>query len=149
MAKVTNIYDYLTSVSTKIYRKGEIVFKEGDISNGKMYFVFEGELEVLKKRTTGTEVIGTLAAGSFFGEIALIKAKPRMATIQAKSAVAKLGIIDKESFLRLSKSSPGFLFVLLKSVIERLTYAEERIEKLELEKLELSQPKIRSIDVRS
>lgn len=149
MAQITNIHDYLNTISTKVYRKGEIIFKEGDISNGKMYFVFEGELLVLKKRGTEPEAIGTLAAGSFFGEIALIKAKPRMATILTKSTVAKVGIIDKDSFLKLSKSAPGFLFVLLRSVVERLTYAEERIEKLELEKLELSQPRIRSLDVRS
>lgn len=149
MGKITNIYDYVNTISTKIFRQGEFIFQEGDVSNGKMYFIFEGELSVLKKRPTGLEEIGTLAAGSFFGEIALIKAKPRMASVKVKSTVAKLGVIDKESFLRLSKNSPGFLFVLLKSVIERLTYAEERIEKLELENIELSKPRIRSIDIRS
>lgn len=149
MAQLTNIHDYLNTISTKVFRKGEVIFQEGDVSNGKMYFVFEGELVVVKRRATGPEEIGSLAAGSFFGEIALIKAKPRMATVLIKTPVAKIGIIDKESFLKLSKSAPGFLFVLLKSVIERLTYAEERIEKLELEKVELSQPKIRSVDIRS
>lgn len=149
MGKITNIHDYINTISTKIYRKDDFIFKEGDISNGKMYFVFEGELAVLKKRPTGIQEVASLAAGSFFGEIALIKAKPRMASIQVKSPVAKLGVIDRESFLKLSKNAPGFLFVLLKSVIERLTYAEERIEKLELENIELSRPKIRSIDVRS
>lgn len=149
MGKITNIYDYVNTIATKIYRNGEYIFQEGDISNGKMFFVFEGELSVLKKRPSGTQEVGTLEAGSFFGEIALIKSKPRMASIKVKSAMAKLGIIDKESFLRLSKNSPGFLFVLLKSVIERLTYAEERIEKLELENIELSKPRIRPLDIRS
>ncbi len=149
MGKITNIHDYVNTISTKIYRKDEYIFQEGDISNGKMYFVFEGELSVLKKRPTGIQEVGSLAAGSFFGEIAIIKAKPRMASILVKSPIAKLGVIDRESFLKLSKNAPGFLFVLLKSVIERLTYAEERIEKLELENIELSRPKVRSIEIRS
>lgn len=149
MGRITNIYDYINTVSTKIYRNGDYIFQEGDASNGRMYFVFEGELAVLKKRPTGIQEVGTLAAGSFFGEMALIKAKPRMASIQVKSAAAKLGIIDKQSFLKLSKQAPAFLFVLLKSVIERLTYAEERIEKLEIENMELSRPRIRSVDIRS
>jgi CRP-like cAMP-binding protein len=132
-----------------MHRKGEVIFSEGEISNGKMYFVFEGELSVVKKKPNGSEEIGNLSMGNFFGEMALIKPRPRGATIVVKSGTCKLGIIDKESFLKLSKTEPGFLFVLLKSVIERLAYAEGRIEALELEKAILSDPKIRPVDIRS
>jgi CRP/FNR family transcriptional regulator, cyclic AMP receptor protein len=122
-----SIHDYINNITTKFYRRDEIVFNEGDFSNGKMYFIVEGELAVLKK---GNE-IATLETGSFFGEIAIIKAVPRTTTIKVKSLTAKLGLIDKENFLKISKTAPGFLFILLKTVIERLQKANEVIESLE------------------
>ncbi|MCB1191075.1 MAG: cyclic nucleotide-binding domain-containing protein [Leptospiraceae bacterium] len=132
MGTLSNIMDYISNVSTKYFRNGEIVFEQGEYSNGIMYFVFEGELSVLKTKQgkKKAEEIGVLEPGAFFGEMALIKSTPRMATIMVKSPKAKLGVIDKNSFIKLSKTSPGFLFILLKSVIERLYASEERLEEL-------------------
>lgn len=127
-----DLLDFIHSVASKIYHHGEVIFSEGDYSNGRMYFVFDGELSVMK----GAEQkeIAVLKAGNFFGEMAIIKPNPRIATIKVKSKDAKVGIIDKESFIQMSKTTPGFLFVLLRTAIERLIEAEARIEKLEREK---------------
>lgn len=59
---------------------GDIIFKEGDEGN-KMYFVIQGNLEVLSSDKT----IAELKSGDFFGEIALFRNSKRNATIKAKS----------------------------------------------------------------
>lgn len=130
----SDIYDYINNISTKTYRKDEVIFSQGEYSNGKMYFLFEGELSATRNKNGKEIELGTLEPGSFFGEMALIKPLPRAATIKAKTIIAKVGIIDKESFLKLSKTSPGFLFGLLKTVIERLYGVEQQLEKLVNEK---------------
>ena len=48
-----------------------------------MFFIGSGSVRVTK-RQSGTEVeLATLAAGSFFGEMALLEKAARMATISA------------------------------------------------------------------
>jgi CRP/FNR family transcriptional regulator, cyclic AMP receptor protein len=126
-----NILDYVHNVSTHHLKKGEIVFSQGDRSDGNMYFIFAGELSILKIRDGKQHEIGTLTAGEFFGEMALISSESRAATIKVKSDESKLGALDKDNFIKLSKVSPQFLFLLLKKAIERLTLAERKIEMLD------------------
>jgi len=126
-----NILDFVHNVSTNHYKKDDIIFKQGEKSDGNMYFIFTGELSIIKNRDGKEHEIGTLMPGGFFGEMALIYPEPRAATIKVKSDSAKLGIVSKESFLQLAKVSPQFLFLLLRKTIERLNLAEKKIEKLQ------------------
>lgn len=126
-----NILDYIQNVSTHHLNKGDIIFSQGDKSDGTMYFIFSGELSIMKHRNGSEHEIGTLRAGDFFGEMAIISPVPRAATILVKSESSKLGALSKESFMKLAKISPQFLFILLKKAIERLTLAEKKIEQLE------------------
>ena len=95
---------------------GAVVFAEGDKSNGCMYFIFSGEVEITKK---GFGTLRSLSQGHFFGEMALVRAMPRSATATVKSADAKLGRIDLETFAWLAKSNPTFLTNLIGVVAKR------------------------------
>lgn len=129
-----SIYDYIANVSTKTYRRGDVVFSEGDLSDGKMYYLIEGSVSVNKQYNKGNKIIGFLHEGAFFGEMALVMSAERTATIIISSDKAKLGEINRETFKTLSKNYPGFLFSLLRSVIKNFGAAEERIRILELQK---------------
>jgi len=126
-----SILDFVQNVSTQIFRKDDIIFRQGEPSNGIMYFIFNGEVTILKNRNGEMEEIGTMKPGSFFGEMALLNPQPRAATIIVKSSIIKLGIIEQRTFIQLSRSSPAFLYGLLKTVIFRLSKAEAKVEELQ------------------
>ncbi|MDX2101972.1 MAG: cyclic nucleotide-gated ion channel [Alphaproteobacteria bacterium] len=76
----TRIAEIVTVLEPRSAERGELIIEVGDPADG-MYFLIEGEVEV---QLPDGRKIG-LADGDFFGEIALLSAKPRMATIAAKS----------------------------------------------------------------
>ncbi|OGR88531.1 MAG: hypothetical protein A3J74_05645 [Elusimicrobia bacterium RIFCSPHIGHO2_02_FULL_57_9] len=69
-------------------RKGETVFKQGEIGDA-FYIIQSGKVEVKVK--TGflfSKTVQNLGPGDFFGEIALISREPRTATIKCLEPVA-------------------------------------------------------------
>lgn len=125
---LNHLKKYLTEVQVDHFEKGKVVFQEGEDSNGKMYFVFTGELHVFKKKANGEDnFIRRIQAGEFFGEMALVYPSPRAATIVASSEDTKVGVIQKETFFAMGKESPGFLATILQSIIRRLTTIEDQI----------------------
>ncbi|MBS0616686.1 MAG: cyclic nucleotide-binding domain-containing protein [Spirochaetes bacterium] len=120
--------DEVHKIQPLLAHEGQIIFAEGDRSNGVMYFIFSGEVEISKE---GFGVLRTLAQGHFFGEMALIRAMPRTASAKVISAGAKLGKIDHKTFAWLSKSNPTFLANLIGVVAKRAARALKRAADLE------------------
>jgi CRP-like cAMP-binding protein len=79
------------------YKPGQIVFHMGEI--GDTFFMIEtGEVEVLAPDVEGTpNVLNRLGSGDFFGEIALLRAVPRTATIRVVSPTRLLAL-SREDF---------------------------------------------------
>lgn len=126
-----NIREYVNDVTTKTYMKNDVVFLEGDVSDGAMYFIFEGEFSVSRRNQEGIDrVLTYLKQGDFFGEMALLLSESRSATIKAASLSSRVAKIDKIVFKRVSRVNPAFLFVILKVMFARLTATEEKITKL-------------------
>ena len=68
---------------TNEYEKGAYLFKEG-AHGGYMFFIIDGEVEVIKQFDTAKHTIATLSAGRSVGEMSLIDGAPRSATARAK-----------------------------------------------------------------
>jgi CRP-like cAMP-binding protein len=104
----------------RLHEAGEIVIKQGEIPQD-MFFILDGELDVLKETTTvrsnkhptsahsweesrvieRTQYnIATLKKGQFFGETAIISDSTRMATVVAKTYTHLLAL-NKRNFLDL------------------------------------------------
>src|SRR5689334_22385047 len=64
------------------FEPGDFVFHEGDLGDS-VYVIRAGECEVTRE----DQVLATLAAGEYFGEMALLSDKTRNATVRAKTAV--------------------------------------------------------------
>jgi CRP-like cAMP-binding protein/tetratricopeptide (TPR) repeat protein len=89
------------------YQPGQIVFHMGEM--GDTFYIIEmGEVEVLApeigKHQTG--VINRLGPGNFFGEIALLRAVPRTATIRATKPTRLLAI-SRQDFDSVVKKYPS------------------------------------------
>lgn len=106
-------------------RRDDIIFAEGEASNGCMYFIFSGEVEIAKQ---GLGILRTLSQGHFFGEMALIRSIPRTATATVRSGEAKLGKIDLRTFAWLARSNPKFLSSLIGVVAKRAARAIKKVE---------------------
>jgi CRP-like cAMP-binding protein len=123
-----NIYDFVHNVHTQQFKSGDLIFSQGDQCNGQMYFIFSGEISVLKVRDRAEHEVRRMHAGEFFGEMALIGSEPRAATVRVTSHEAKLGLIDEPIFYKLAKNSPEFLFALLKAAIMRMVELDNALD---------------------
>ncbi|MCT8333584.1 cyclic nucleotide-binding domain-containing protein [Leptospira sp. 85282-16] len=117
----------LAKLSMINIKRGEVLFKEGVPSNGAMFFLFEGQLDIYKQIENKHVKLRSILPGEFFGEMAIINNSPRAASIVVVSETAKLGIINRTTFVQMSQESPEFLFLLLKKVIERLYETDGKI----------------------
>ena len=77
----------LIELFEKQYDAGEVIFSEGD-SGKALYIVMSGSVKIVKKRDSGDKVLAPLAAGSYFGELALISEAPRFASAVAEKRVS-------------------------------------------------------------
>ncbi|WP_246047298.1 Crp/Fnr family transcriptional regulator [Leptospira ognonensis] len=128
----------LAKLSMITIKRGEVLFKEGVPSNGAMFFLFEGQLDIYKHIEGKHSKLRSILPGEFFGEMAIINNSPRAASIVTVSESAKLGIINRNTFVKMSQESPEFLFLLLKRVIERLYETDSKIRAIKRSKDDIS-----------
>src|SRR5580765_6549752 len=89
------------------YRRGEVVFSQGDPDNDIRYLQ-KGAVKLSVLSSVGKEaVVAILVPGDFFGEGALAGQLVRMATATAVVASSVLAI-DKEAMVRLLHVEPAF-----------------------------------------
>jgi CRP-like cAMP-binding protein len=93
---------------------GKALTREGE--PGREFFVLvEGEAEVRRK---GRKV-NTMGPGDFFGEIALVTARPRTATVTATSPV-RLVVVTDRAFRDLMQRTPSIKDKALSALAARL-----------------------------
>jgi CRP/FNR family cyclic AMP-dependent transcriptional regulator len=127
-----NIFEFVNTVPTKSFKRGEIIVREGDPSNEKMYFILSGVLSVGmgSPDKNNFHEVRKLTTGEFFGEIALISAHPRAMTVFIQSDRAQLGILDKPNLIKIANTNPMFVYALLQTYVERLIEAEQKLKEL-------------------
>lgn len=128
------VIETLQQLSTRQLAQNEVVFREGDLPNDEMYFVLQGEVSIRKQRPDGEHEINRLVQGNFFGEMALVNTRSRLATAVCLSPVVKLVVINRDNMLRLAGTSPPFLFNLLKYAVSRLLAAEDKLQRVKEER---------------
>jgi len=77
------------SAEVDSFDPGAIVVREGEPGDA-LYVVTKGLLRVRRRTPDGEEVLGEIHKGGFFGEFALLEARPRNATVEAVSSTALL-----------------------------------------------------------
>lgn len=120
--------EIVQKITSRDFPADAIIFKEGAESTNEMYFVFKGEISIYKMRDGKPREINRIRPGSFFGEMALIQSKPRLASARVATESAKLAVINKDMLLKLAGSSPEFLFYLLRHAVSRLLVAEDKLQ---------------------
>jgi serine/threonine protein kinase len=104
LAYAKNLIRLQTNVKTRVLKKGEVVYREGD-QGTSMYRVFDddgGELEVSHN---GVKV-HSYFAGESFGESSLLFGRKRSSTVTCISDTCRLHEMNSEDFLKLIEASP-------------------------------------------
>jgi CRP-like cAMP-binding protein len=96
---------------------GKIIFREGDPGECA-YFIQSGEVEVLRHRKGGNNVVARLSAGQYFGEMALLADATRNATIRTVTET-RLAVLGKKNFLTMVSTIPVVREDLMKTIQER------------------------------
>jgi len=105
------------------YPAGKVIIKEGAEGN-LMYVVVEGEVTI---SLGGTE-IAVVRPGEIVGEMALINADLRSATVTARTD-CRLAPIDQASFESMLRHVPDFSMFVMNVLANRLQHAYEMIER--------------------
>ena len=112
----------------KEFKKGEVLFKEGDVGK-EMFVVQAGKVNITKTVRDTEKVLATLGAGEFFGEMAILNQKPRSAgAVMAEDG--KLLVIDPKTFEAMIRGNVEIAVRLIKKLSDRLQDADEQIENL-------------------
>lgn len=121
------------SVYRRRFKPGERIVNEGDASVC-LYLVNSGEVKVYKTIKNEQIELATMAAGSFFGELALLKERKRSATVIAVENTEVLCLF-RPDFLDIIKQHPSicakFLPRFCKTILERINRMHEQIHKLQ------------------
>ncbi|MCB5271468.1 MAG: cyclic nucleotide-binding domain-containing protein [Candidatus Cloacimonetes bacterium] len=109
------------------FKKGTQIITENELSSS-LFFLCKGRVEIkkdLKNPDTPAAQLSILEPGDFFGEMGVIDAEPRSASVLALDDVELL-IIPKDDFIALSFKHPSVMFNLIRTLSDRLRNTNER-----------------------
>lgn len=114
---------------------GTVLFREGERGN-VMYVVVRGEVELRRQigatpafPGSGERVLAVLAPGQFFGEMALLKDRPRSATAVVRHD-ARLLVIGATTLEAMLRARPEIALRIITTLTDRLENANQQIELL-------------------
>ena len=119
----------------KRYQAGDLVFNQGDQSDGA-YFIVRGDIDImLEFQNTGdSKRLQTFSGGTFFGEMSLLNNAPRSATAIARAPTVCF-LLDRQNFEKLYVDFPHISLKMVDSLCailaDRLQHANNLISDLE------------------
>lgn len=112
------------TTSVRRYKKAELIVKMGDISK-EMFFVVDGQVEIISE--TG-QVFDSVTQGGFFGEVGIIKAVQRTASVRVASELCAVIVLTGDSLKKFVTEYPDSFQSIAFECEKRLRKIEERRE---------------------
>ncbi len=105
---------------------GSVLFRKGE-RGGAMYLIEGGRVRIHIDDDDGREVtLAELAAGDFFGEMAILDGKPRSATATVAED-ARLAVLSRRHFHEFVRRNPEVALSMLAAVTDRLRHTDEML----------------------
>lgn len=105
----------------KVYQQGKVILEKGEKST-EVYVVLKGQVEVISDLTENTTSLVILGAGQSFGEMALLDAGPRSASIRCLSAEAKILVFDRGALLNFWKEKCKVGYKMISNIARDLAF---------------------------
>ena len=110
------------------YADGEMICRQGE-KGDRMYVIQAGGAVVSQEEAGSAVVVGELAAGDVFGEMAIFDRQPRSASVRAKGT-SRVLTLDKRAFLRQVHEDPSLAFRILEKMSLRIRHLDAEISRL-------------------
>ncbi len=108
--------------SREAYHQGDVIFDQGSVGD-KMYVVDSGQVEVRVQPAAGDSfAVLFLGRGQVFGEMALIDAGRRSATLVAVEANTVVYSIPEPDFTRLCRTHTDIGYVMMRNIAQDLSF---------------------------
>lgn len=121
--------EIVSLIGHRDYRKGEMVFLEGEKSNS-LYIINEGQIKLFKYTKEGKEqILHILSEGEFFGELSLLKEEEVAFNAEAITPL-KICTLTKERLNNILLKQPEISLKILERVGERLSKVEKLVQNL-------------------
>jgi glucose-6-phosphate 1-dehydrogenase len=101
-----------------VFAPGQTIIRKGEMGK-EMYIICRGQVEILDGKG---KVLATLEEGGFFGEVALLLAQPRTASVRAVTA-CDLFVLEKDDFAKVLREQPRFSASVLEIARQRYNVA--------------------------
>ena len=117
---------FLAKAQHESYRRDDVIIRQGDPGD-RFFIIRSGEVSVVREVDGGHEHVATLGPGDCVGELALLFAVPRTATVIACGDVEVLAL-GRDDFLRMfplrAKGSRALLHISLSRVLHLADHSQ-------------------------
>ena len=111
------------------FTKGFVIFEEGD-TRAALHIVLNGRVKISLYDEEGKEyVLDVISTGGFFGELSMFDELTGFANIIATEETECV-VIQRQDFVNLLMDNPAFTVSVLKTLVNKLRAANERIKGL-------------------
>jgi CRP/FNR family cyclic AMP-dependent transcriptional regulator len=118
--------EVVTIIAIRRFAKGSLLVREGEPGDA-IHIVLDGSVSVLRIAPDGREtILSILKEGDFFGEMSVLDASPRSASIRALTPV-EVGVIEQKPMLELLDKDPRIARSLIVNLSRRLREANALI----------------------
>jgi CRP-like cAMP-binding protein len=103
---------------------GRVILRQGDLGQ-EFAFIIEGQADIVKDGVA----VATIGPGAYFGEVALLDAVTRTASVVARTDMT-LEVIDRRGFNTLLDDLPALSRSMLRGTARRLAQLEDECQQL-------------------
>lgn len=122
-------------ITHKNYKKGQIIFFEGDVSD-KLYVINKGKIKIFKYTREGKEqILYILSEGDFVGDLSLLKKDEFKFNAEALED-SNICVLTKDDFDGMVKENPEIALEILQVVYDRIVKLENLIQSLSTKDIE-------------
>ena len=114
----------------KTYRKGEILFKEGEMGT-HVFFILSGKIRIsttYDQESGAVHELATLSEGDIFGELAVLDDLPRSATATALEE-SRIIVLNREQFYANITRYPSLAVRLLKLLGSHIRRLDDKLKR--------------------
>ena len=108
----------------RTFAPNEIIIHEGEVGDAA-YMIVSGSCRAFRAVDGGQETLGTMKAGDVFGEMALLLAEPRAASVQAVDQVTVL-VLDQQTMTQ-GLGFDGWTGALVRALAQRFRTLEKQV----------------------
>jgi CRP-like cAMP-binding protein len=102
------------------YPAGEALVREGELGDALVVIV-EGSVRVVRDENGETRLLRTYTAGDHIGELAVLRERPRAATVIAEAGGVRGLMIGGEALRAILAERPEAAMAMLATLAERIT----------------------------